>query len=166
MGCPVELKQKNALVCGSSDGIGKASAIELAMAGADVTLIARNETKLKTVLAQLDTSADQQHQYLLADFADPTALQQIVAERIVSEGTFHILVNNSGGPPAGKIFDADLDAFDAALGQHLKCNHLLVQTVVPGMKLAGRHLVALSGRSCSGFRWVGSTPGPLPCCRV
>lgn len=133
----MELNQKNALVCGSSDGIGKAAAIELAMAGADVTLVARNEDKLKTVMEQLDTSADQRHQYLVADFADPAALQQAVNERVGSEGTFHILVNNSGGPPAGKIFDADLDAFDAALGQHLKCNHLLVQTVVPGMKLAG-----------------------------
>jgi 3-oxoacyl-[acyl-carrier protein] reductase len=132
----VEFKNKNVLVCGGSDGIGKATAIEFAKAGANVTLVARNEAKLQSVVAELDSGTDQQHNYLVADFMDPIGLKQVVSERLESVGTFHVLINNSGGPPAGKIFDADLDAFDAALRQHLKCNHLLVQTVVPGMKLA------------------------------
>ena len=85
---PMELKHKNALVCGSSDGIGKATAIELAKAGANVTLVARNEAKLKSVLAELESGTDQQHGYLVADFMDPAGLQQVVSKRLESLARF------------------------------------------------------------------------------
>ncbi len=100
----MELKHKNALVCGSSDGIGKATAIELAKAGVNVTLVARNESKLKTVLAELESGTGQQHGYLVADFMDPAGLQAVVGKRLETIGAYHVLVNNSGGPPAGKVF--------------------------------------------------------------
>ncbi|MBK8429524.1 MAG: SDR family NAD(P)-dependent oxidoreductase [Lewinellaceae bacterium] len=58
-----DLQHKNALVGGSSKGIGKAVALELAALGANVTLLARNEAALKTVLSELDTSRGQQHGY-------------------------------------------------------------------------------------------------------
>ncbi len=130
----MDLNGKNSLVCGSSDGIGKAAAIELALAGSNVTLVARNETKLKSVLADLASEKDQRHGYLAADFQDPTGLQKQVQQRLNKIGDFQILVNNTGGPPAGKVFDAEWEQFDFAIRQHLKCNHLLTQTLVPGMK--------------------------------
>lgn len=132
----MEFIQKNALVCGSSDGIGKAAAIEFAKAGANVTLVARNEAKLKGVVAELASGNEQKHGYVVADFMNPSGLREAVSTRLEAVGVFHILVNNTGGPPAGKVFEADLNAFDAALTQHLKCNHLLVQMLVPGMKQA------------------------------
>ena len=52
----LDLKNKNAIVCGSTQGIGEASAIELAKLGANITLIARNESKLLDVLNELDKS--------------------------------------------------------------------------------------------------------------
>ena len=55
----LNLKNKNALVCGSTQGIGKATAILLAEEGANVTLIARNEEKLKVVLAELPNNKQQ-----------------------------------------------------------------------------------------------------------
>ena len=135
----LELNNKNALVCGSTQGIGKATALQLAKEGANVTLIARNEEKLKAVLAELNAcqferSREQCHSYLVADFSNPVALKEIIE---ASELQFHILVNNTGGPAGGPVFNAQLDEFERAFTQHLKCNHVLVQAVVPFMKQVG-----------------------------
>ena len=128
----LDLTKKNALVCGSTQGIGKASAIALAELGANVTLVARNEERLKEVVAELPNKY-QSHNYIVADFNDPKRLGEKVADSLNSVGTYHILVNNTGGPAAGPVFSAEIDDFDAAFTQHLKCNHTLVQTVVPAM---------------------------------
>lgn len=64
-----ELAGKHALVCGSTQGIGLASAMLMASRGAKITLIARNEGKLKEALGQLDDSEGQEHDYLVADFS-------------------------------------------------------------------------------------------------
>lgn len=126
------LQHKNALVCGSTQGIGKAAAQLLAAEGANITLVARNEEKLKAVLAELPNDG-QQHSYIVADFSNPEELQAKISASTLN---FHILVNNTGGPAGGPIFNAKLDEFERAFTQHLKCNHILVQTVVPFMKSA------------------------------
>ncbi len=124
------LENKNALVCGSTQGIGKASAMALAREGVNVTLLARNEDKLKQVLSELPNNG-QNHSYLVADFQKPNELKEILEN---SKLEFHILVNNTGGPAGGPVFKASLDEFESAFTQHLKCNHVLVQAVVPYMK--------------------------------
>ena len=126
----LNLKNKNALVCGSTQGIGKATAIILAEEGANVTLITRNEEKLKMVLAELPNN-NQCHSYLVADFSNPKELENTLKSE---ELHFHILVNNTGGPAGGPIFSASIDEFENAFTQHLKCNHILVQNLVPFMK--------------------------------
>jgi 3-oxoacyl-[acyl-carrier protein] reductase len=126
----LHLQNKNALVCGSTQGIGKATAILLAKEGVNVTLIARNEEKLKAVLSELE-SDKQCHSYLVADFSKPEELRKVIEN---SNLQFHILVNNTGGPRSGAILDATLDEFQQAFSQHLLCNHILVQAVVPFMK--------------------------------
>ena len=128
----LNLNNKNALVCGSTQGIGKATAILLAAEGANVTLIARNEAKLKAVLAELPNK-NQQHQYLVADFSKLEELKVVLAQTALK---FHILINNTGGPAGGPIFNAKIEEFESAFTQHLKCNHLLVQALVPFMKEA------------------------------
>lgn len=129
----LDLTKKNALVCGSTQGIGKASAIALADLGANVTLIARNEEKLKEVVSELPNKY-QDHSYIVADFSNPEQVGRKVAEDLKRVGTYHILINNTGGPAGGSLFSADVAAFDIAFTQHLKCNHILTQMVVPGMK--------------------------------
>jgi 3-oxoacyl-[acyl-carrier protein] reductase len=124
------LENKNALVCGSTQGIGKASAMALAQEGANVTLLARNEEKLKQVLAELPNNG-QKHGYLVADFQKPNELINILDN---SNLEFHILINNTGGPAGGPVFKASLGEFESAFTQHLKCNNVLVQAVVPYMK--------------------------------
>ena len=129
----LNIQNKNALVCGSTQGIGKATAIALANEGVNITLIARNEEKLKSVLAELPNN-NQKHQYIVADFSNPKELKQKIE---ASEINFHMLINNTGGPAGGPVFNADLDEFERAFTQHLKCNHVLVQALVPFMKQTG-----------------------------
>ncbi|MEL7498693.1 MAG: SDR family oxidoreductase [Planctomycetota bacterium] len=131
----VDLKGKTAVVCGSTQGIGYAAAQGLAAAGATVVLIARNRDRLADVCQQLPAD-DQSHRFLVADFSDPQNLQEVVSADVADAGPAHILINNTGGPPGGNIFDAELEAFENAFTQHLKCNHVLAQTLVPGMKTA------------------------------
>jgi 3-oxoacyl-[acyl-carrier protein] reductase len=127
----LSLTHKNALVCGSTQGIGKAAAKQLAELGANVTLVARNEEKLQHVLTELATDQGQLHTYIVADFQDPENLQQKIS---ATQQVFHILINNTGGPAGGPVFNASIEEFERAFTQHLKCNHILAQTVVPGMK--------------------------------
>ena len=131
----LDLKGKRAMVCGSTQGIGKAAAVELALLGASITLVARNEEALKEVAAQLQTGAGQQHDYIVADFSFPDDLKK-KAEAYGAKNTVHILVNNTGGPPAGDALQAEPDDFVKAFSSHLLCNHILVKIVVPGMKQA------------------------------
>ncbi len=131
----LRLNNKYALVCGSTAGIGKATAIALAEEGVIVTLIARNENKLKTVLSELPQHRN--HDYIVADFSNPIDLKEKVSQYISKHHGFHILVNNTGGPAGGPVFSAKVEAFESAFTQHLKCNHVLVQAVVPFMKDEG-----------------------------
>ncbi|HNS12650.1 MAG TPA: SDR family oxidoreductase [Bacteroidia bacterium] len=128
----IDLTGKKALVCGSTQGIGKASAMELAALGATVTLLARNETELKKVKDELPGSAG--HDFIVADFSNPEDLRKIVNDYVAAKGPVHILVNNTGGPPGGPITDARTDEFMQAFSNHLICNHILAQALLPGMK--------------------------------
>lgn len=130
----LNLQNKNALVCGSTAGIGLATAIGLAEEGANVTLAARTEEKLKAVLADLPNNGSQKHSYVVADFTNP---QSVAAAVSATGNVYHILINNTGGPPGGPIVDAEVDAFAKAFTQHLQTNHVLTQTVIPGMKAEG-----------------------------
>lgn len=130
----MKLSGKKALVCGSTQGIGKATAIALANMGADLVLIARNEEKLKETLAEMPMlSTDQKHTHLIADFSHPVELQKVIENYLQLGNTIHILVNNSGGPKGGPIKDAHPDEFIVAFNQHLICNHILAQAIYPGM---------------------------------
>lgn len=129
----VSLTGKVAVVCGSSQGIGLATAKELALLGATCILLARNPESLQKAVAQLQAGAGQKHRFFVADFAQPEQVKQAI-ETITTEQTVHILINNSGGPPAGPIAKASSADFLAGINQHLINNHQLVQTVLPGMQ--------------------------------
>jgi 3-oxoacyl-[acyl-carrier protein] reductase len=131
----LDLTNKNAMVCGSTAGIGKATAKLLAAQGATVTLVARNEAKLKETLIELPFEQGQKHNYFVADFSRPDQLKEKVTTA-TANNSFHILVNNTGGPKGGPIFEAAPEEFTAAFSQHLVCNQILVQALVPGMKEA------------------------------
>jgi 3-oxoacyl-[acyl-carrier protein] reductase len=129
----LSLKGKNALVCGSSKGIGKATAIEIAKLGANVTLVSRSPQIMSDLIHELDKSQGQDHDFLVADFTQLDDLKKKV-HGLVGTKHIHILVNNAGGPPAGPIVNAKTEDFLKAYNIHLICNHILVQSVLPGMK--------------------------------
>lgn len=133
----LDLKNKRAIVCGSTQGIGKAVAVELAQMGAHVTLVARNEQSLKQVKSELANNGSQLHSYLCADFSEPQKLKELMDNFIQRSGPVHILVNNTGGPPAGQAINAKTEEFISAFNNHLICNHILVQACVEGMKNSG-----------------------------
>ena len=132
----INLKGKNALVGGSSKGIGKATAIELAALGANITLVSRSPEIMSEVIHELDTSQGQDHDFLVADFSDIADLKKKAVALSMAK-TIHILVNNTGGPAGGAIVDAKFEEFLKAMNNHLICNHLLTQTFLKGMKEAG-----------------------------
>lgn len=130
----LDLKGKHAVVCGSTQGIGKATAMELALLGATVTLMARNEEKLQSALKELSSDEGQGHSYLVADFSFPEKVKSQI-DGLVKKHPVHILVNNTGGPPGGLAIDAKLAEFTQAFSNHLICNQILVQACLDGMKM-------------------------------
>lgn len=133
----LNLSNRYALVCGASEGIGRAAAHELALLGANVTVLARRQDVLDGVVADLPRPhAGQQHAALVADLADSAALQAAI-DVALAEHPFHILINNTGGPPGGRAIDADAAAYLAAFQRHLLANQQLAQALVPGMRAAG-----------------------------
>lgn len=128
----LNLEGRNALVCGSTQGIGWSAVQQLAEMGARCILFSRNEQKLRERVEELGAG----HHYLVADFADPDEVKKVI-EDFVLQDTIHIVVNNSGGPPAGKILEADADQFLRAFNQHLICNHHIVRAVQNKMKDSG-----------------------------
>lgn len=133
----LDLTGRHALVCGASRGIGRATAVELAALGADVTVLARSRDMLEQVVAELPRTHPQQHHAMTtADMRDTDALAATVAG-IVADRPVHILVHNSGGPPAGRASDAEPRAFADGFAQHVVAGQILLQAVLPGMRAAG-----------------------------
>lgn len=132
-----QLTDRRAVVCGSTQGIGRATAELLAARGAHVTLVARNEEALRQVAAALPAAHGQQHDWLVADFTRPAELAEQLAAYVAQRPAAHILVNNTGGPAGGPLLSASVDDLRAAFEQHVVCNHLLAQALVPGMRAAG-----------------------------
>ena len=130
----LSLKNKQAIVCGSTQGIGLASAMALASQGARICLLARNEASLKKACTQIDAINNDKNTYLAVDFSTPEALKLAVESHLKEIGMVHILVNNTGGPPAGLIKDASIESFYNAYDMHLACSHILMQAVLIGMQ--------------------------------
>lgn len=133
----ITLKNKTALVCGSTQGIGLASAKELAKAGARILLLARNSEKLEVICKELSVAYPEvDHAYFCADFSNPEEVQKTVTE-ITEQYSVDILVNNTGGPQGGPAHKARAEEYLLAFNNHLINNHQLMQGVIPGMQERG-----------------------------
>lgn len=130
----ISLENKNAIVCGSTRGIGRAIAFELAKSKAHITLIARNEEKLLQLIKELPNDSNRPHNYICVDFNNPEELRTKLTKYTPNNPPVHILINNSGGPKSGPIVEAKIEEFQQALTSHLFCNHILAQAFIPGMK--------------------------------
>lgn len=129
------LNGKRALVCGSTDGIGKASALLMAERGASITLLARNQEKLESVKSELPTTDNQYHETICADFNDISSLENILSTELINP--VDILVNNSGGPHGGPLIDSDPEEFRIGFERLLVANQVITKAVVPAMQSNG-----------------------------
>lgn len=132
----LSLTSRRALVCGSTQGIGLAAAAELAALGAWVTLMARDGSRLAAAAADLPAAHGQTHNYVVADFSDPDAVAAAVRPAIDPARPYHILINNTGGPPGGPAAEAAPEAYLSAFRMHVLTNQVLAQALIPGMKAA------------------------------
>lgn len=128
----IDLTGKTALVCGSTQGIGKAIAMQLSECGASVILMARSEDKLKQSQSELIVKGGAQHNYVVADFSSNDSVVEAIKK--LENSSIDILINNTGGPAAGKVSEANIDDFIAAFKAHLVNNQLLSQALIPNMK--------------------------------
>ncbi len=128
----IVLKGKNALVGGSSGGIGKAIAEQLAASGASVFLMARNEQKLREIVNNLPVTDGQNHGYLLVDFNDFESFKTQI-NLFFDSHTIDILINNTQGPKPGGALEKSIDDYQEAF-------NLLFKTVCYTTELALKHM--------------------------
>lgn len=133
----LELTGKRALVCGASQGIGKAAAMALAQQGASILLLARSADALAATLAKLPAGQGQQHAVHVADLSNTHALQDDLTPLLKRAAPVHILINNSGGPAPGMISEASPQALAHAFTQHVLAAQVLSAALLPGMRAEG-----------------------------
>lgn len=131
----LSLEGRRAVVCGASRGIGRAIAVALADMGAGLTLVARDRDALEAVAATLP-GADTRHAVCPVDFLDTAAVEAAFAD-IAAAGAVHVLINNTGGPAAGTVYDARPGEFVDGFRQHVVAAQVAAQALVPGMRTAG-----------------------------
>ena len=129
----INLEGKKALVGASTQGLGKAIALQLASCGASVTLMARNEEKLKTTIAELDTNFNQKHQYIVVDFYDFKDFE-LKTSAYFKQNIVDILVNNTNGPEAGGVFEKNINDYQKAFDLLFKTTCHLTLLAVENMK--------------------------------
>jgi len=133
----LDLTGKSAFVSGSSQGIGAASAIELSILGADITLVGRNKEFLENTYQKLDSSQGQKHTILVIDYSKRGELEEKIETFLTQGNKVDILINNMGGPKAGAAYKAEINEFEEAFYNHLINNQILVQAFVSQMKERG-----------------------------
>ena len=131
------LKEITCLVCGASRGIGRATAITLAKAGASVIALARNGEKLELLLDQLNTISYGIHSTYIVDLENPEGIDSALDEIDSKHGPIHVLINNSGGPPSGPLLGVNSEDFIQYFQRHLFASHKLVKRLLPGMEEDG-----------------------------
>lgn len=112
--------------------------MELASLGASVTLAARDEAKLKDAVASLPKprGEKQRHDFWVVDLSKSNEVKPRVSQLLSDGRVYHILINNTGGPPPSRAIDTAPEAFAAGLESLLTTPHILVQALAPGMTAA------------------------------
>lgn len=132
----LNLSDKRALICGASQGIGAATAHALAAEGTHVTLLARSEDKLTALASEISKTHGVFADVIAIDIHNTGALRAAVAEKLAEHGTYHILVNNSGGPKGGPVLDMEDSDFLTFFQNHVLANQALVNALLPAMQAA------------------------------
>ena len=151
------LSGKTALVTGASSGIGRATALALAAAGARVALVARRADRLKDLVAQIEADGGQ----ALACVADVTVeaeASRAVADAVAHFGGLDILVNAAGMTQTGKVENGDLTDWRYVFELNFWAGFYTARAAIPALKEGGGDIVNVS--STAGRRPVGASFGP------
>ncbi len=128
------MEKLKALVCGASQGIGEATAKHLAAAGVQVFALARSQEKLERLVRELPGGSQAGHRAVVQDLGDLVGLKNQITKLMAEVGPIQILVNNSGGPKAGPLLEADDGEFLKGFTEHVLVSQNLAKLLVPGMK--------------------------------
>ena len=131
------LKGKTALVAAASKGLGYACALGLAKEGANVAICARTESEIHAAAERIKAETGARVLPLTADVTNADDLQHIVRETVGMFGGLHIVIPNSGGPPAGTFETLDESKWQAALDSTLFSTTRLISAALPHLKTAG-----------------------------
>lgn len=142
-----KLGNKVAIVVASSQGLGKATAIELAKEGVDIMLAARSEDKLKEVQQEIMKLGTSKVDYVVTDITIPEQIEHLVSETIKRFGKLDILINNSGGPPSGNFEDLKDEDWTNAFELNLLSYVRIIQAALPHLKKEGGHIINIASSS-------------------
>jgi 3-oxoacyl-[acyl-carrier protein] reductase len=128
------LRGKVALVGGSSRGLGRAVAEELAAEGCAVAICSRDREAVDAARNDIAQATGTDVLSVAADLSDPAGVEQVVRATLDRFGRVDVLVTNTGGPPAGPFESHSPETWRAAVAQNLESVLNLTRAVLPGMK--------------------------------
>ncbi|ASK62634.1 3-oxoacyl-ACP reductase [Virgibacillus phasianinus] len=143
------LKGKSVIVTAASKGLGRAIATEFAREGAHVLLASRSEETLQTAVTEIKNETSNKNvDYIVCDMKDKEAIQAMVEKASKRNGTVDVLINNAGGPPAGKFLDMTDEDWYHAFELNLLSFIRTTRAVVPFMQKQNQgHIVNIASSS-------------------
>jgi NAD(P)-dependent dehydrogenase (short-subunit alcohol dehydrogenase family) len=149
----MDLKMKTALVTGGTKGIGAATAVALAKAGADVAIVGRHDDKDAAATKKEIEALGGRCEVVVADCAKPADATRCVNEAAKKLGSLDVLVHSAGGPVNGKLFEISPDDWYAAFDIHVHAIFHLCRAAIPLMKARKEGAIILVS-STAGLRAV------------
>lgn len=145
----LKLEGKSVIVTAASKGLGKATATEFAREGAHVLISSRSEETLRKTVEEIKQETGNSHVgYIVCDMKDGEHIQQMAAHAVQVNGKVDVLINNAGGPPAGKFTDMSDEEWYNAFELNLLSFIRTTRAVIPSMKKqGGGHIVNLASSS-------------------
>lgn len=133
----INLKGKNVIIGGASQGIGRAIAERFAEEGANLLLLARSEEKLKEVIFELPNDGSQIYDFGVVDFNNLELLKKVIIDKLNKFNSFHIIINNTGGPAPAPAHQTDFEDYLKGFNMHLFAYQTILKLVLDGMKQSG-----------------------------
>jgi len=128
------LKNKVAFIAASSDGLGKAVAMELANEGATIIINGRNKIKLENTRNDIEQTYNTKVLAISGDLADKDERETVLKTIFNHHDKVDILITNTGGPPSGKFEDLSMEDWDNTYKLLLASTVALIKAILPGMK--------------------------------
>jgi 3-oxoacyl-[acyl-carrier protein] reductase len=133
------LQGRAALVTGASSGLGRATAISLTRAGADIAIVARSKEELGSVREEV-TEIGRRALALPIDLASANETAEAVGRTVEALGRLDVLVNAAGTDAPGTVEELDVEGWDRTLSVNLRAPFLLSKAAFPHMREAGAAL--------------------------